>query len=523
MSEVERVCTGARRFAVAACAVACVLAGAAHSAPSAPPASMPGSVPTPEPDLPAGHPARPDPSALRPPAVLSSLEIEIAPDHGDLDAIVARRQVRMLVTHDRTHFHFDGGRQAGIVADAIVQFERWLNADLKRTRRDRIHAIVVPVPRHELIPALLAGRGDVIAMPLTETPERRRDVAFADGGRRIDEVLVTRRDARAPGSVDALSGLEVHVRRGSSYHESLVALNETFRAAGRPPVEIRLLPDDLDPDEALEMVNAGVIPATVVDSYIARAWSRRLPEIRVDEAIVLRSGAPSAWAVRKDNEELLAVVSRFARAHGPGTLWGNMKAREHFGAGDPIRNPGAAAERARLDEVRGLMQRYASSYSLDWLLLAAQAFQESGLDHSRRSHVGAIGIMQLMPATARDPRVGIPDIEKLDRNIEAGTKYLRFVIDRYYAQQPMTDLDKALFALASYNAGPARVAKLRQEAAKSGLDPNVWFGHVEVVAARRIGAETVDYVRNIYKYYLAYRLLEDQHRSRGTVASARTT
>jgi membrane-bound lytic murein transglycosylase MltF len=200
-----------------------------------------------------------------------------------------------------------------------------------------------------------------------------------------------------------------------------------------------------------------------------------------------------------------------------------MKAREHFGAGDPIRNPGAAAERARLDEVRGLMQRYASSYSLDWLLLAAQAFQESGLDHSRRSHVGAIGIMQLMPATARDPRVGIPDIEKLDRNIEAGTKYLRFVIDRYYAQQPMTDLDKALFALASYNAGPARVAKLRQEAAKSGLDPNVWFGHVEVVAARRIGAETVDYVRNIYKYYLAYRLLEDQHRSRGTVASARTT
>jgi membrane-bound lytic murein transglycosylase MltF len=128
--------------------------------------------------------------------------------------------------------------------------------------------------------------------------------------------------------------------------------------------------------------------------------------------------------------------------------------------------------------------------------------------------------MQVMPDTARDPRVAIPDIHKVDRNIEAGVKYMRFVIDRYYADEPMTQIDKGLFALASYNAGPARVAKLRAEAEKIGLDPNVWFQNVEVVAARRIGAETVTYVRNIYKYYLTYKLIESQRRDKAPAKPA---
>jgi len=97
-----------------------------------------------------------------------------------------------------------------------------------------------------------------------------------------------------------------------------------------------------------------------------------------------------------------------------------------------------------------------------------------------------------------------------DRNIEAGVKYLRFMVDRYYKDAPMTRVNKGLFAMASYNAGPARVAALRRKATAQGLDPNVWFGNVEVVAAREIGRETVQYVSNIYKYYVAYTLLQQQ-------------
>jgi membrane-bound lytic murein transglycosylase MltF len=444
------------------------------------------------------------------PEIESSLDLTIAPHVGDLDRIVATGQVRMLVAHDRTHFYFDGGRQTGIVADGVQQFERWLNERLKRPRTQRIHAVVVPLPRSELIPALLAGRGDVIATPLAATEEHRARVAFPDGGTRVNLVLALPATVAEPPGVEALAGAEIHVRAGSAGHAALVALNGRLAADGRPPVRIQPLDPNLDTDEALAMVDAGLIPATVAESYVARVWAPTLPNVRLVTTLGFEPTAPLGWAVRPNSPQLFDAIGGFQQRHRIGTLWGNLKRREYFGDGERIRNPTGAAERRRLDQVRALFRRYSESYSLDWLLVAAQAFQESGLDHSRRSRVGAVGIMQMMPATARDPRIAVPDVEKLERNIEAGTKYLRFVMDRYFADAALTPLDRALFALASYNAGPARVAGLRAEARRSGLDPDVWFGNVEIVAARRIGAETVDYVRNIYKYYLAYRLLAEQ-------------
>jgi len=119
--------------------------------------------------------------------------------------------------------------------------------------------------------------------------------------------------------------------------------------------------------------------------------------------------------------------------------------------------------------------------------------------------VGAIGVMQVMPKTGNDLKVG--DIKEIEANIHAGVKYMRWMIDQYYGKEPMTKLDKALFAFASYNAGAGRISQLRKEAARRGLDPNVWFHNVEYVAAEKIGAETVTYVSNIYKYYIAYKLL----------------
>ena len=149
--------------------------------------------------------------------------------------------------------------------------------------------------------------------------------------------------------------------------------------------------------------------------------------------------------------------------------------------------------------------------------MAAQGYQESTLDQSVKSPVGAIGVMQIMPPTGRELNVG--NIAEIDANIHAGVKYMRFMIDRYYADEPMDDLNKLLMAFASYNAGPGRVRQLRREAQAKGLDPNVWFGNVERVASERIGRETVTYVSNIFKYYLTYRLVTEQ-RARREAAEA---
>ena len=154
-----------------------------------------------------------------------------------------------------------------------------------------------------------------------------------------------------------------------------------------------------------------------------------------------------------------------------------------------------------------LFQKYSAQYDFDWLLMAAQGYQESGLDQSKRSPVGAIGVMQVMPTTAQDKAVNIPDIEKLESNIHAGIKYNRWVVDNFYNEEAIRPVDRQLFAFASYNAGPGRVSRLRKEADEQGLDPNRWFNHVELIAAKRIGRETVQYVANIYKYYLAYQMV----------------
>jgi membrane-bound lytic murein transglycosylase MltF len=175
-----------------------------------------------------------------------------------------------------------------------------------------------------------------------------------------------------------------------------------------------------------------------------------------------------------------------------------------------VKNALFEEEFQRFKDAVEFFKKYSDKYDFDWLMVAALAYQESRIDQSLRSPAGAVGVMQMLPATAKDPNVNIPNIDELEHNIHAGIKYLRFIRDRYFEKEPINEANKMLFTFASYNAGPARVAKLRLEAEKKGLDPNVWFRNVEIVAAKRIGRETVQYVSNIYKYYTAYRLIMDK-------------
>ena len=169
-------------------------------------------------------------------------------------------------------------------------------------------------------------------------------------------------------------------------------------------------------------------------------------------------------------------------------------------------------ELAKYERTVALFRKYGDRYDFDALMLTAQGYQESQLDNQRRSQAGAVGVMQVLPSTGKEMQVG--DVRQLDPNIHAGTKYLRYMVDRYFKDAPMDPVDKMLFAFASYNAGPAKVARLRKEAKQAGLDPNVWFNNVERIAAKQIGRETVQYVSNIFKYYVAYQLIEDEREER---------
>jgi membrane-bound lytic murein transglycosylase MltF len=290
-----------------------------------------------------------------------------------------------------------------------------------------------------------------------------------------------------------------------------VALNARLRAEGKPEVALKPAPEHLEDEDLLEMVNAGLVKIVVVDDYLASFWKQVLPGLVLHPEAALRTGGRIAPAIRKDSPKLRAELDAALAKHGYRSAFSNTSFRRYLQSTRYVKSARAEADLKRFQDVLGLFRKYGDRYAMDALLMAAQGYQESRLDQNARSPVGAIGIMQIMPETGKE--LGVGDIRQLEPNVHAGVKYIRFMIDRFYKDEPMTDVDKVLFAFASYNAGPGRVQQLRAEATRQGLDPNRWFNHVERIAARRIGSETVTYVANIYKYYVAYKLvLEEMQR-----------
>ena len=434
------------------------------------------------------------------------------PFTGDFDAMVERRLIRVAVTFNRTHYFVDEGQQRGMAYEALKSFEDDLNAQTK-TGHLKVNVVFVPLPRDQLFPALLNGKVDLVAAMLTVTPERQAVVAFSEPTRTdVNEVVVTGPGAPQMATVDDLAGKEVFVRKTSAYYSSLVRLNEQLKERGKPAVVLRAAPEVLEDDDLLEMVNAGLVPIIVVDDYLAEFWSQVFTNLNVHRDIAVRSGGSLAVAVRKENPELREVVNTWIRKHGQGDAFRNTVERRYLKSVKYAKNAASEAERRKFEAMVDLFRKYGSQYDIDYLLMAAQGYQESTLDQDAKSHVGAIGVMQIMPATGKELDVG--DITQLEPNIQGGVKYMRFMMDHYFADEPMDDLNKGLMTFAAYNAGPGRLRKLRREAEERGLDPNVWFGNVERVASERIGRETVQYVSNIFKYYVAYRLIVDRRDQR---------
>jgi len=429
----------------------------------------------------------------------------LRPWTGDWDEMVKRRAVRVLVTYSRTMYFVDKGTQRGITYDVFKGFEDDVNKKLK-TKALKFHVVFIPTPRNELIQALREGRGDVAAANLTITEARDKLIDFSEPlltG--VKELVVTRPKSPAVATLDDLSGQEVYVRKSSSYWEHLEALNARFSAAGKKPVRLTPASENLEDEDLLEMVNAGLVPTVVVDSHKALFWKQVLPKLGVHEDVAVNEGGSIAWAFRENSPQLKAVLDDFIRTHGKGTVFGNSLLKRYFQNAKYVKDATNEAEMRKFNATVALFRKYGDQYDMDYLLMMAQGYQESRLDQNAKSHVGAVGVMQVMPATGQDLKVG--DIHELEPNIHGGVKYIRSMVDNFYAKEPMEPVDKILFAFASYNAGPGRVQSLRREAAKRGLDPNRWFKNVELVTAEKVGQETVTYVANIYKYYIAYQLV----------------
>jgi membrane-bound lytic murein transglycosylase MltF len=447
-----------------------------------------------------------------PPRALPVARLAIS---GDFDDILAARQRRLvvLVTYSRTLYFNDRGQERGMVADMARDFERYLNTKLKTGARP-ITVVLEPVTRDQLLPGLSAGLGDIAAAGLTVTPERERIVDFVvppGGGTTttsgVNELVITGPKSQPVRGVDDLPGRSIDVRRSTSYYQSLVALNERFAREGKPAMVLRLLPDAIQDEDMLEMVNAGLLDAIIADDWLADIWKPVLPGITINRAAVVRSGGSIGWAIRPGSPRLKAEIEDFFKRFVARQGVVRMRQKQYAAQVKRLRDPTGTREWERFQRTLKLFDKYGTRYNFDPLMLVAQGFQESRLDQDAKSRVGAIGIMQIMPAVGRQLNVG--DIRVAESNIHAGAKYMDMLMTRYFQDADFSESDRSLFAFACYNAGPANIRRMRNEAQRRGLDPNQWFNHVEAVTAEKIGVETTAYVRNIFKYYVAYKLMAE--------------
>ncbi|HEY6930461.1 MAG TPA: transglycosylase SLT domain-containing protein [Thermoanaerobaculia bacterium] len=430
---------------------------------------------------------------------------------GDFDKLLERRMLRVFAPFSRSLYFNDKGRERGLAAELVRDWERYINFKYaKQLGKRPLTVYIAPATRDKLLPDVAEGLADVAIGNLTVTEERLKTVDFVagdEGRKTINEVIVTGPKSPELKSLDDLSGKRIHVRKASSYYESLEKQNEKLQKGKKPPITLILVSDSLEDEDMMEMLDAGLIELLVVDDWKARMWSQVLPKIKVRNDLVLRADAKTGWAIRKDSPKLSREIEDFFKNWAMKQGVADYRMSVYMKKVKELKDPTASAEYKRFQQTLALFEKYGKKYKFDPLMLAAQGYQESQLNQQAKSHVGAIGIMQLMPATGEQMKVG--DIHVAEANIHAGAKYMDKLMADYFSDAHFSEGNRPLFAFASYNCGPANVAKCRREAQKRGLDPDKWFNNVELVVAQKIGTETTTYVRNIYKYYVAYRLTLD--------------
>jgi len=410
--------------------------------------------------------------------------VDSKPWKGDFDGMLKRHRIRMLVPYSRTLFYVENGQKRGLSAELGRDFETYLDKRYaKQLAGAHFTVSLIPTTRDKLLSGLTDGVGDISGGNLTQTAARSQIADFVVPTERApaQELLVSGPNAPAVATVDDLSGKKVNVRQSSSYLESLNALNDKLSAASKPGVQIITMPDALEDEDLLEMMNVGLLEFTVVDSWKAKLWAQTAPQIRVHDDIVLRSGGTIGWAIRKQSPQLQAAIEGFYKS---ASQQGLMEARlTAYQARLKEISNGSAAAMKHFDETITLFRKYGSKYAFDPLMMAAEG--------------------QTLPASD----------EELASTVQAATQHADQLMSRDFPDAKFSDLDRTLFTFASYKAGAEKIASMRQEAAKRGLDPNQWFNNVEQVTAEKLGMATTAYVRNIYKYDTAYKLIAESQKT----------
>ncbi|MBD3420275.1 MAG: transporter substrate-binding domain-containing protein [Chitinivibrionales bacterium] len=431
---------------------------------------------------------------------------------GDWEGILKRKVLRIATRNNAATYWIYRGKEVG--------FEYELCKAFAKKHKLRIEMQIAP-DWEQLLQWVHDGKADIAAACITATAQRRKLVDFAEPHLFATEVVVSGLDSTGTPFVTDTADLHsatLYLRRSSSYYQSITQ----FQSQNKVDCKLEFVPEDMETEEILSKVAAGEFQATICDDYIARMEQMHTSDIEI--AFPVSDTQHIAWAIRQSADTLQEQINTFftETQYRPRDKMYNITYNKYFESRKRIaaaRSLHRADKEGTISPYDRLMKRYAKRYDFDWRMVAAQTYQESKFNPNARSWAGAVGLMQIMPSTGRDLRVG--DISKPGPSLHGGTKYMRQLLRRFEKGIPFQE--RYRFALASYNAGYGHVIDARRLAQSLGLNSDVWFDNVEQAMlklakpeyARKArygycrGSEPVMYVGNIQRLYNHYSQVVD--------------
>lgn len=438
---------------------------------------------------------------------------------GDLDGMLKRGQLRVLIPFSRTYFFQKNSQHLGLSAEILKLYECFLNDQVVLDDK-RMEVVFLPTPQERLLEELFAGKGDVIAADILPQPAQEQQVKMISPvALEIQEILVTGPNASLFKSIFNLSGQTITVRENSPYAASLQKLNNTLTSIGKKPVTIQFAAPFLQDEDLLEMTGLGLLPMTIIDNHVGEVWSNILDGVNLHKKIALRTAKELTWVIRADNlllEESITYFKENNYLHQDGHQILTAYYRQR---GGELQNNLEPAALARYQSTLALFEKYGKKYHFPPQLLAALAYHQSGLDPDFGKN-GTVGIMGLDPsATLQEGlETNLKEIRKTEYNIHTAARYLRFLADHYFSSSTLGELDRNLMAVAAYQTSPEQVIAARKKAALTGFNPDLWFNHTEEALAALLSEESEEEkniarsTRNIYKYFTVYESFSAQNK-----------
>ncbi|MBL6992196.1 MAG: transporter substrate-binding domain-containing protein [Bacteriovoracaceae bacterium] len=420
-------------------------------------------------------------------------------EFGGLKSILKKRYMRVLTTKNAYDYYIYQGKTKGMQYEMAREFTKYLNKKYIKKGKLRIVFDMVPVNFDQLIPMLITGKGDIIAVGITKTAKREALVDFTDPYQIVDDVIVTRKELAS----QTWKHKTFHVQKNSSYFNSL---SQHFGL-----VKVKEVDANLHAGHIMEFVSLKKHDYTLVNSFWAETVGKRYPNLVILKDRPFRKGVKISWAVRKKNHRLLKELNSFLPRVKKGTRLGNIFSKRYFYDIGRIKSKDFDLATSKISKYDESIKKYAKKYGFDWRLLSALCYQESRFNQSIKNKWGAIGLFQVKQKTANEPYIAIRNITgeaNYENNIHAGVKYLAWIKKRYLDPiKKIGEESKLRMTMAAYNAGPGRLLKAMKKAKKMGLNSHKWFRNVELAMLKLGYPEPVVYVSEINKHYVSYLLL----------------